>query len=276
MLTTSRSFRKTAAAALTGALAALVAALSVVSAQDGVRPEEAGSVSAGKEYPGLLSPNALQRHAVGIDGQISSRQSSARQAERAASAQGMTGADYRTIDEAARKGIAPSDTFASFVSQALITVDRVMLLKTQLIDLKDRYEDCRVLSESPERGRVACRRNPALGSLGADTVLMSYLVENQVIVCIELYFEDADAARAAYRRLAGRLDRRFDTREPVSGQILDSPFLRLSFQAAALGEGKWLRVEPRSFADLCAAERFARQAHAADRTGALTIGAVGR
>jgi hypothetical protein len=162
------------------------------------------------------------------------------------------------------------------VSQALITVDRVMLLKTQLIDLKDRYEDCRVLSESPERGRVACRRNPALGSLGADTVLMSYLVENQVIVCIELYFEDADAARAAYRRLAGRLDRRFDTREPVSGQILDSPFLRLSFQAAALGEGKWLRVEPRSFADLCAAERFARQAHAADRTGALTIGAVGR
>lgn len=276
MLTTSRSFRKTAAAALTGALAALVAALSVVSAQDGVRPEEAGSVSAGKEYPGLLSPNALQRHAVGIDGQISSRQSSARQAERAASAQGMTGADYRTIDEAARKGIAPSDTFASFVSQALITVDRVMLLKTQLIDLKDRYEDCRVLSESPERGRVACRRNPALGSLGADTVLMSYLVENQVIVCIELYFEDADAARAAYRRLASRLDRRFDTREPVSGQILDSPFLRLSFQAAALGEGKWLRVEPRSFADLCAAERFARQAHAADRTGALTIGAVGR
>ena len=151
-----------------------------------------------------------------------------------------------------------------------------MLLKTQLIDLKDRYEDCRVLSESPERGRVACRRNPALGSLGADTVLMSYLVENQVIVCIELYFEDADAARAAYHRLAGRLDRRFDTREPVSGQILDSPFLRLSFQAAALGEGKWLRVEPRSFADLCAAERFARQAHAADRTGALTIGAVGR
>lgn len=276
MLTTSRSFRKAAAAALTGALAALVAALSVVSAQDGVRPEEAGSVSAGKEYPGLLSPNALQRHAVGIDGQISSRQSAARQAERAASAQGMTGADYRTIDEAARKGIAPSDTFASFVSQALITVDRVMLLKTQLIDLKDRYEDCRVLSESPERGRVACRRNPALGSLGADTVLMSYLVENQVIVCIELYFEDADAARAAYRRLAGRLDRRFDTREPVSGQILDSPFLRLSFQAAALGEGKWLRVEPRSFADLCAAERFARQAHAADRTGALTIGAVGR
>lgn len=276
MLTTSRSFRKAAAAALTGALAALVAALSVVSAQDGVRPEEAGSVSAGKEYPGLLSPNALQRHAVGIDGQISSRQSAARQAERAASAQGTTGADYRTIDEAARKGIAPSDTFASFVSQALITVDRVMLLKTQLIDLKDRYEDCRVLSESPERGRVACRRNPALGSLGADTVLMSYLVENQVIVCIELYFEDADAARAAYRRLAGRLDRWFDTREPVSGQILDSPFLRLSFQAAALGEGKWLRVEPRSFADLCAAERFARQAHAADRTGALTIGAVGR
>ena len=276
MLTTSRSFRKAAAAALTGALAALVAALSVVSAQDGVRPEEAGSVSAGKEYPGLLSPNALQRHAVGIDGQISSRQSAARQAERAASAQGTTGADYRTIDEAARKGIAPSDTFASFVSQALITVDRVMLLKTQLIDLKDRYEDCRVLSESPERGRVACRRNPALGSLGADTVLMSYLAENQVIVCIELYFEDADAARAAYRRLAGRLDRRFDTREPVSGQILDSPFLRLSFQAAALGEGKWLRVEPRSFAHLCAAERFARQAHAADRTGALTIGAVGR
>lgn len=155
-------------------------------------------------------------------------------------------------------------------------MDRVRLLKTQLIDLKDRYDDCRVPSESHERGRVACRRNPALGGLGTDTVLMSYLAENQVIACIELYFEDPDAARAAYRRLAGRLDRRFDTREQVPGQVLDSPFWRLSLQAAALGEGKWLRVEPRSFADLCAAERFARQGQAADRTGALTVGAVGR
>lgn len=276
MLTTSRSFRKAAAAALTGALAALVAAPSVVSAQDGVRPEEAGASPAGQKHPGLLSTAVLQRHAVGIDGQISSRQSAARLAARTASAQGTTGADYRTIDEAARKGIEPSDTFASFASQALITVDRVRLLKTQLIDLKDRYDDCRVLSESHERGRVACRRNPALGGLGTDTVLMSYLAENQVIACIELYFEDPDAARAAYRRLAGRLDRRFDTREQVPGQVLDSPFWRLSLQAAALGEGKWLRVEPRSFADLCAAERFARQGQAADRTGALTVGAVGR